>query len=128
MGLPGTRPRAPAPAAAYSPERSPRGAADLTAAPPPTAAGNPLTPKRKCGPCFSDPQPAEPLAAPRAVRQPPPGQSALGPQAAPGAGSCSSHSPDSFFLSPIRVRLTRGVASRSANHRLKKVGLCKYCS
>lgn len=77
-------------------------------APPLTAAGNPLTPKRKCGPRLSDPQPAAPLAAPRAVRQSPPGQSALGPQAAPGVGPCPSRSPDCFSLGPIGVRLTRG--------------------
>lgn len=59
-------------------------------------------------PRLSDPQPAVPLAAPRAVRQPPPGQSALGPQAAPGAEPCRSRSPDSFSFGPIRIRLTRG--------------------
>lgn len=121
-GLPETRPRAPTPPQPTHRNAVPAAPPTPTAAPPPPAASNPLTPKRKCGPRLSDPQPAAPLAAPRAVRQPPPRQSALGPQAAPGAGPCGSRSPHSFFLHPIRVWLTRGSGGAPSQSPLGKGG------
>lgn len=124
-GLPEPGPRPPRPAAAHSPERGSRSAADPARGPQPTR--NPLTPGRKCGPRLSDPQPAAPLAAPRAVlvirrpsNQHPARRSRRGRGYADHVLRTASPSAPSESGSHGRV------AARSANQRLEKVGFCRY--